>query len=69
MLFFDDAADLALCRPRAPRMLLVYAMFIIANIIVAFQPLVLAKIINTVQQGGPDALRESAFLGRGLWRR
>lgn len=41
------------------RVVLFYAMSVTANIIVAFQPVVLAQIINVAQKGGPDGLREA----------
>ena len=41
------------------RMALIYALFIVANIIVAFQPVVLAQIINTAQTGGPGAMHKT----------
>jgi len=49
-----------------PRMALFYVMFFIANIIVAFQPAVLAKIINTVQTGGFEAVR-MAMIWAGIY--
>ncbi len=39
-----------------PRMALIYVTFFFANIILGFQPAVLAKIINSVQVGGDAAL-------------
>ncbi len=40
------------------RMMLFYAMFFTANVVIAFQPMVLAKIINTVQTGGDAAIHD-----------
>src|SRR6201999_320347 len=39
--------------------------FFVANIFVAFQPLVLAKIINTVQNNEPDAAHKALLWGAG----
>src|ERR1700677_3889492 len=36
-----------------------YALFFVANIFIAFQPMVLAKIIHTVQGGGGDSIRDT----------
>ena len=42
-----------------PRMALIYALLVVANIIVAFQPVVLAQIINTAQAEWPEAMRKA----------
>ena len=43
------------------QVLLFHAMIIIANIIFAFQPWVLGKIINTLQAGGADVIQQVAY--------
>jgi ATP-binding cassette, subfamily B, bacterial len=42
-----------------PRMALFYAMFFVANIFITLQPLVLAKIIDTVQAGGLNEIHDT----------
>ncbi len=43
------------------QVLLFHAMIIVANIVFAFQPWVLGKIINTLQAGGDDVIRHVAY--------
>jgi len=44
------------------RILLFYSMFLGANIIVSMQPVALARLINTAQQGGPGAIQHVLLL-------
>ncbi|MGE3622517.1 MAG: ABC transporter ATP-binding protein [Bdellovibrionales bacterium] len=56
------------------RMVWIYILFFLANVIVAFQPVVLAEIINVAQRGGPEAMHDAlwwsgayAGLSLGFW--
>jgi ATP-binding cassette subfamily B protein len=44
------------------RIVLFYALFLLANITLSFQPLVLAYLINTAQEGGEHAARDALLL-------
>src|SRR5258708_5504679 len=59
MLFYLFRRTWEYAGPVRPRLVLIYALFLTANIITAFQPVVLAQIINTAQKGGPDVLRNA----------
>ncbi|MDR3449862.1 MAG: ABC transporter ATP-binding protein [Alphaproteobacteria bacterium] len=45
-----------------PRMILFYAMFLVANIVVSFQPVIFGALINTAQKGGPEAMQRALWL-------
>jgi ABC-type multidrug transport system fused ATPase/permease subunit len=42
-----------------PKMVLYYALFLAANIIIMMQPVILAQLINVAQKGGADALPQA----------
>jgi len=59
MLFYLFKRTWEYAGPVRPRLVLIYALYLTANIIMAFQPVTLAQIINTAQKGGPDAFRNA----------
>ncbi len=49
------------CGNRKKQMILIYILFALANVAFMFQPWLIGKLINTLQTGGDDLLRQTAF--------